>query len=402
MLLVSTVLRNSPPSSASGYLYTVDLENQKVVQRSSIVEPAYKTLENNPRGGMRGSKGISVRPDQIAIANSSMVFRYTPQWEFLGVITHPSCAFIHDILYQDDTIWVASASSDLAFQFDLDGRMLRSFYMREPSPALEALQWAPRLLIDQGQIQRGEIDFRNPATHEHFYFDNAHVNSIAVLGDGNVLVSLGFVVGMKFVALRQFKMALMRRGAWPYILSINRRLGKILGIRSKNTDNTLVARPAKAQSAVVRITTDGTRNLSLMLPNMTTPSHSLLVLPDKTVAYLNTSESAIIRFEPYSGEIISSTPVPQGFLRGVALVPNQTLAVGSGGQLLGFDLAGKSVLSTLKISADPNETIYDVKVLPAHFALPPESFGDHLMRATGWKSPEEIVANRARVARIDQ
>jgi hypothetical protein len=56
-LLVSTVRRHTPSDEPSGYIYAVDLEKSQVVQRSSIIEPAYREVDDNPRGGMRGSKG---------------------------------------------------------------------------------------------------------------------------------------------------------------------------------------------------------------------------------------------------------------------------------------------------------------------------------------------------------
>ena len=95
--LISTVRRHTPPEEPSGYIYLVDYAARQVVQRCSIIEPAFREEDDNPRGGMRGGKGISVRPDQIALANFSRIVRYDPQWNILGEISHPSCAGIHDI-----------------------------------------------------------------------------------------------------------------------------------------------------------------------------------------------------------------------------------------------------------------------------------------------------------------
>lgn len=397
-LLVSTVRRNSPTTVASGYVYVIELEPSRVIQRSSIVEPAYKQNETNPRGGMRGAKGIAVRQDEVILANSSSLFRFNPQWDCLGVITHPSCAFIHDIQFQGDSVWVAAASSDLLIQFSLTGQILRFEYMREPSLALEQLKWNPPLLIDERGILEGTIDFRDPASHEHIVYDNAHVNSLGFLGNGDILVSMGLVIGMEFAALKQVKMWMMRNGIWPLVLAVNKRIGKVFGIKQKNLDNTLVAKPVKARSAVVRITPDGKRFLSLSLPNMTTPCHSLLVLPDETVIYLNTSESKILRFEPQTGEILSNTQVAEGFLRGAAQISERNIAVGSKDQLFTFDWVNKSVVDSISITDDPTESIYDVKVLPPNFHLPPLSFAEHLSEKLGINSPEDVLSIRGQHA----
>jgi hypothetical protein len=369
----------------------IDLDKLNIIQRSTIVEPAFKQNENNPRGGMRGAKGISVRAEEIALANSSAIFRYDPDWQLLGVITHASCAYIHDILYHGDSLWVAAACADYLLEFSLSGQLLKYYYLREPSEALESLYWNPPLLTNEQGIRNGVIDFRDPASHEHIIFDNAHVNSLGFLKNGDILVSMGMVISEKFAALKQVKMWLMRHGVWSLVLVVNRKLRELLRRKSKNLDDTLVAKPVKAQSAVVRITRNGKRHLSLALKNITTPSHSLLVLPDETAIYLNTSESAIIHFEPFSGTILSSTSLSKGFLRGVCSVDEDKLAVGSKDQVIIFNLLGKSVSCCLSITDDPSEAIYDVKVLPDNYKLPPLSFSEHLKRAVGITSAVELI-----------
>ena len=140
-LIVSTVRRHTPSNEPSGYIYAVDWDARQILRRCSIVEPAYREVDDNPRGGMRGSKGIAARPDQIALANYSMIFRYDPQWNLLGVITHPSCAGIHDILYDGITLWAASARTDMLVQFDLQGNLLQYHYLpraSEPQRCLRA------------------------------------------------------------------------------------------------------------------------------------------------------------------------------------------------------------------------------------------------------------------------
>jgi hypothetical protein len=390
-LLISTVRRNTPAYEASGYLYVVDADRQKVMRRCSIVEPAYKELETNPRGGMRGSKGIAVRSDQIAISNSSMIFRFNPEWVFLGVITHPSCSYIHDILFQEDTLWACSAGSDVMIQFDRAGNFLRSLYMRQPSQALMNLQWNPPLLLDEQSIKVGLIDFRNPSTHDRTVFDNAHVNSMGILPDGDILISLGFVIGQKFAAFVRLKMWLIRIRFWPVVLSINDFLRKVFRPKLKNAENTLIVKPATAKSAVIRIRPDGSRQLSLVLKDVTTPSHSLLVLPDATVIYLNTSTGEVLHFNPSSGQILFSKKVDDGFLRGVTSLSDNTLVLGSKTRLLIFDMTHREVASTITLTDDPVESVYDVKVLPPHYTMPPDSFSDHIAQQIGYRTAEEII-----------
>jgi hypothetical protein len=236
---------------------------------------------------MRGSKGMAVRNDQKALSNDSMICRYDPQWNLLGIINHPSCAGIHDILFEGDTLWVSSARTDMVMQFSISGELLRFFYIREPSPATDALQWTPPVLLKGDQIYEGVIDFRDPRTHQKEAFDRAHVNSVCVLPNGDVLISMGFIFGGDFATQLRLKKQLVKWGVWRGFVAVNRRMRSAFEKNSKTMDDNLIFKPAEAQSAVVRISADGTRSLCFVLPNVTAPSHSLHTLPDGTVIYLS-------------------------------------------------------------------------------------------------------------------
>jgi hypothetical protein len=45
----------------------------------------------------------------------------------------------------------------------------------------------------------------------------------------------------------------------------------------------------------------------------------------------------------------------------------------------------------MKLSDDQNEAVYDIKILPPHYALPPESFEEHFRQYMGY-SPQEYIA----------
>lgn len=394
-LLITTVCRNTPHTQPSGYIYLIDLENQRVLQRSVLIEPPYRALETNPRGGMRGGKGISIRPDRLAIANSAAVFHYDPAWNLLGVFSHPSCSAIHDIAFQGDTLWVTSARTDLLFQFDLTGALLNHYNLRQPSPALDRLGWKPPQLLSREQILQGKIDFRNPKTHDELTFDRAHVNSVCFLSSDQVLVSLGQIVNADLAITLRLKVLLMRLGLWPGILSANRRLSSFLKLK-KDLHSDLVVRPAKARSAVVRISPDGAHQLCLEITEVNTPSHSLLVLPDDSALYLNTHLGHVVHFDPQNGQIRSSTKVTDGFLRGLAALPDRTYVMGSKGELIIFDLNACQVINSFKFTADPKESVYDAKVLPPHYALPPASFEEHFLRSTN-QSAADFLRNSGKV-----
>lgn len=386
-LLITTIRRHTPFTEPSGYIYVVDPEQQRVLQRSYMSEPAYREADTNPRGGMRGSRGISIGPDQIAIANASVIYLYDPQWDLQGIISHPSAAAIHDIHFQGKTLWATAARNDLLLQFDLSGKLLKHFYLRQPSPATRSLKWQPRVLLSSESIQQGAIEFRDPRTHDEETYDHAHVNSICYLPNGDMLLSLGLVLNPSFSTLLRIKARLVRAGVWPKLLAANRQVRSVFRMK-KNVHSDLIVQPARARSAVVRIAPDGTHNLVLTLNGATVPSHSLLALQDETVIYLNTTAGSVVHFAPQSGQVLSDTRITDGFLRGVTPLSNDRLLMGSKNEMITFDLRGLKVVETCKITQDPNESIYDIKALPDHYDIPPESFEDHFIQSTGIRSED--------------
>lgn len=390
--LVSTVRRRCPPTEPSGYIYLLNNEKEEVIQRSTIIEPLFRELDTNPRGGMRGAKGIAVRPDQIALANFSMIFRYDPQWNLLGVITHPCCAGVHDILFQDGYLWVAAARTDLLLKFDLGGRLLHYDDMRHPSPAKRSLGWSAPVLLDDGIIRSGKMDFRHPLQVEKETYDRAHVNSVCFLNGGDRLVSLGFVFNENFAVLLRLKILLIRWGIWTALQSANRFFRQALGRRPKTTDQSLVFRPARAQSALVRVNESGQRVLAYKIRGVSAPSHSLLSMPDGTVVYLNTSEGTVLHFDPIANEILSNNRVAEGgFLRGVTLDSRNRLLIGNRNELITYDWRNGVVVKRWAISRDDNEAVYDIKTLPPHFHDPPRSFMEHFQRQTGFENTEPFL-----------
>jgi hypothetical protein len=385
--LITTIRRHTPYTEPSGYIYVVDPKRQVVLQRSYMIEPAYREVDTNPRGGMRGSRGVSIEGDHIAIANASVIHLYNPQWNLQGIISHPSAAAIHDIHFNGGTLWATAARNDLLMQFDLSGKLLKHFYLRKPSPATHALNWRPRILLTPESVRQGAIEFRDPRTHDEETYDHAHTNSLCFLPNGDMLVSLGLVLNTSFSTLLRIKARLVRAGVWPRLLAANRQIRSALRMK-KNVHSDLVLQPARARSAVLRLAPDGAHHLVLALNGATVPSHSLLALPDETVIYLNTTAGTVVHFSPETSQVLSETKITEGFLRGVTPLSGGKFLMGSRNEIITFDLNGLKVMDVFKFSEDKNESIYDIKGLPDHYAAPPESFEDHFVQSTGIKSED--------------
>jgi hypothetical protein len=378
-VLVSTSRRHTRPDEPSGHLIAYDLENQKVVIFSEIIEHPYREEDPNPRGGLRGLKGISLHDNQIALANSSTVFFYDNKWNPISYLWHPSCAGIHDIALLDDRIWITGSRNDLLMCFDLDGKLLEFYDARTFASLLNLSKWQPKPFLTTLQINNGEIDFRDPRTHDDIFCDSSHVNGIAITQKGDLLVSCGLLASPNHLRLLSIKNWLGRKGAWQEIVKFNMFMSqKIFMKRGKNRHSgDLILQPAKGYSAVLRITEDRDVQPCLLFANATAPAHSVRALHDGTAIYLQTTSGEIIHFEPESGTVISSTVVGESYLRGACELPDGSLLLGDSNKIIHFNLHERKILSVNLISDDRLEAIYDFCPLPDHFDLPPMSFVDH-------------------------
>jgi hypothetical protein len=378
-VLVSLDRRHTPVDQPSGHLMVYDLENQKVERICEIMEPPYREQNPNPRGGLRGLKGISIHNNRIALANFSTVFFYDEKWNPISYFWHPSSAGIHDIVLLDDRIWVSGSRNDLLMCFDLAGNPLEFYDSRKFAPLLNISNWQPKPFLTNAQIKNGEIDFRDPRTHDEVFCDSSHVNSIAIRQNGDLLVSCGLLKNLNHMRLLYVKNWLVRKGAWEKVLQLNKIMRqKIFGKKMKNRHSgDLVIQPARGYSAVLRITKDRNIQPCLIFDNATAPAHSVRVLNDGTAIYLKTTSGEIVHFEPETGKIFSTTAIGERFLRGARELPDGNLLLGDNNRIVHFDLQERKILSVIQISDDPVESVFDFCILPDHFSLPPESFVSH-------------------------
>lgn len=369
-LIITSAIRESEHNEPSGYIYTLDIEQRRVTGRTPIIEPLHLHKNTNPRGGMRGAKGIAVAPDRIFIANYSAIYCFSPSWGTLGVISHPACAGIHDIVLRNGRLWATSARNNLLLEFDLTGSLRQHFDLLAFARARELLGRNTKCLLTDRDILSGAVDFRDPRTHNYDTYDRMHVNSVCFLPDDSVLVLLGFLPARTYGWAMAIKTALQRAHLWKPIIGTNRLLRNLLHLqRPMHTE--MLVNALRGRSAVARI--DRNRELDVMLVlEARTPIHSLLSESDGTVIFTDTSSGEIVHFNPDDGRTLSRVKVTQGFLRGIARLSDGTVAAGDQNHLRIIDLHSQAVAERIMVSEDTRETIYDVKMLPPDFQPLPE------------------------------
>ncbi len=371
-LLITSILRHTKPEEPSGFLNTVELASGILTGRCPLPEPPHTHADPNPRGGMRGAKGITLLPDGVLVANHSEVFDFDTAWRIRRVMSHPSCSGIHDILYQSGELWITSSRNDLVFVFGLDGGLRRVVNLRAEKAVRQALGWGAPNLLDEQAIAEGRIDFRDPRTHTYETYDGAHVNSLAMLPSGDILIMMGLVWTRSMTRLFTLKKYLKRWHLWEPLVAANKAAACALGLKKQlNTDMAFHA--ATGQAAVVRVHPEGRVSVPLVLRQCNTPVHSLLAEPDGTVLFDDTSAGDIVRFHPDTGAILARTPIGEPFLRGLARVSEREVVAGGVRGIYLVELEAGQVVQRIPLFENPNESVYDIKVLPDTFHSLPEA-----------------------------
>jgi hypothetical protein len=319
---------------------------------------------------MRGARGIAIVGEEVFIANYSQVYQFDSAWRVIRTINHPSCANIHDILFRNGRLWVSSTCNDLLFEFDLDGNFYQYFNFRSYDELKRRLGWNKPCRLTHDAILSGAIDFRDPRSADYDMYDSLHVNGVCFLLDGDMLVLLGMLPSFTTRLLGTLRERLMECGWWDPLVTVNQFISELFHLKPA-PHTKMVANFSTGKAAIVRIHRDGQLSIPVILQKTAIPIHSLLAEQDGTVLFNDTNAYEIVHFDPNPYTELSRTKVPVGFLRGIVRLPNGLTAVGNQHYVQVVDLKTQTVVDSIKLSMNPNEAVYDLKILPSSFqALP--------------------------------
>jgi hypothetical protein len=318
---------------------------------------------------MRGARGVAITEDRIFIANYSIVHCFDTAWQFIGSISHPSCANIHDIFLQDKRLWVTSSRNDLIFEFDLEVNIQSHLNLRS-FDQLKAAGWNKPNLLTQADILSGQLDFHDPRQYKEWIYDRFHVNSLCFLPNGDILIMLGYLSSAATYFIRALKAHLLRTGRWQSLVAVNQLVRRIFRLKpAMHTE--MVANVSIGKSAIVRLHQNSQVSLLLSLPRVNSPTHSLLATADGAILFNFTSTGEVVCLDPEKSRILRKVRVTDGFLRGIVQLPDGLVAAGSNNNICLVDLEKPGLVDQICLSRTPGEVIYDVKVLPPQFeALP--------------------------------
>src|SRR5258705_12275770 len=129
-LLVTSIVRNAEQQQASGFVRVIDFTSKRTLMKSAMPESIHRAKDPNPRGGLRGARGVTIYKDRLVIANGERLLVSNPQWELVGEMTHPWMGGIHDIWAEEDGVWIACTNADLLVKVDWTGNVLTDWEWR--------------------------------------------------------------------------------------------------------------------------------------------------------------------------------------------------------------------------------------------------------------------------------
>jgi len=374
-LLVTSIVRQSEKDEQSGWLYGVDLDDTSVLKKYAHPESAYLPYNQNPRGGLRGSRGMATSRNGLFIANDTDIRVYTPSWDMELIMSHPSCSDIHDIRFEDNSLWVTSTCNGLVFRFSRDGRLEDSLNYREFPALLRRInqRLSRKEFLSQEGIRNGTLDFRDPRNYRIDVFDKIHLNSLCVLPDGDLMLLAGLCLPWRLAMLWHVKSWLKRWGLWESIVRMNQACIRAFNLQRQPNSQLAVSLPS-GMTAVIRMSNGAYHSVPLVLSDTTVPNHTLVPQPDGSVLMADTNTGHLLRFDAHSGTILQRIFVADGFLRGLERLSPTLVAVGCQNALYLVDLIQEQVVETIQLDEDERVAVFDVQVIPEHFDPFPETW----------------------------
>lgn len=117
ILIATSVVRGSQQGESHGGVYLVDFATDRVARP---IDWNTMDIDWQGRGWDRGLRGIAFDGEDVYIAASDELFRYTPDFELRDSYRSPYLRHCHEISRHERTLFLASTGFDSILGFDLD------------------------------------------------------------------------------------------------------------------------------------------------------------------------------------------------------------------------------------------------------------------------------------------
>jgi hypothetical protein len=359
---VTSQVRFSGQAAYSGFFRVVDLEDGRTLLTEPVPESRWRSADPNPRGGLRGAKGISVVDDRLVVGNTDSLFVIDSAWAGVAELTHPFTGSIHDVLAEDDLIWVTCTNADLLLKLAWDGTELDRWSWRADAALVASFGLGGLPTFDPG------VDYRNPLELQSGVHNAVHLNAVARVPEG-LLLSFGRVLGRAEIRRRRIRAVPGRLAA---------QLGFQKPFPTKPTALPTTQLPGSS-GAIVLLHETGDRlagaraELLLRVEDILVPNHNV-VGTESSLVYCDSNGSRLVAVDRTTGAERAAVAIPgdPAFVRGLARLADDVYLVGSQAPLAlhAVDLARGEIAASYELDGADNESVYAVCPLPPVFADP--------------------------------
>lgn len=359
---MTSAVRYSEQSDFSGFLRIVDLEAATVVATTPVPESPRRAEDPNPRGGVRGAKGIGVSDGRFVLANADTLFLFDEHWQRIGEITHPWLGSIHDVLVESDGIWVTATNADLLVRVSWDGELLDWWSWRSDPALVSALGLGQVPPFDRS------LDYRDPRVMQGGVHNIVHLNAVS-RSPGGLVLSFGRILDRQTLRRRRLK---GRAGRLAGHLGLVRR-------PPRGPSPIPTNRVAGTTSAIVFVSGEPPRTARVALRDhgLQVPNHNAL-LDGELLVYNDTNHGRLVAYDRSRGVVHRSVAIPgsPSFARGLLRLGEGLYAVGSQAPLALHivDLERGVVSASVSLGGVERESVYAVCALPDSFAEPAAGF----------------------------
>lgn len=340
-LAATTVIRHSViGQEATGQLLVIDWDRGEIDQAMPVPLPKYPSSNANPRGGIRGGRGIKFWEGHCYVANYDTVFVYDRDWIQVAEISHPLATDIHEIDIDAQGLWLSCSRYDLILQLSLNGDLLAHWHISS----------APGLMRKLG-INVPALDLN------HDYrknlpsgLDRTHLNCVQCQSDGSLIVHLG-LVHPESVLHRVLRRLLPPPGFEAH------QMGRL--------QRRLYEWAQGSASYVVRLHGPDLGQIDILarFPALR-PNHNGQALDDGRVVVASERKELVVN-EAGTGRTLCRVPLPAKWVRGLVQIGPERLLVGIAPcAVLEVDLAEGRVLRQVSISDHPHEALHGLAVVP--------------------------------------
>lgn len=356
-VLVTSVVRHTDQQQASGIVRVIDYETKRVLMKSAVPESVHRAKDPNPRGGLRGARGVTTDGARLVIANTERLLVFDPYWKLVGDITHPLMGGVHDILAEPDGIWITCTNADLLLKLNWTGKMVADWEWRVDRSLIAGFGFRSLPKVDR------TLDYRDPESMRDAVRNVVHLNAVT-RGPNGLLLSFGRILSAG--AYRKQR-----------VMSVLGQLARPLGIKSRPhrpAQGLPVSKVEGSSFALVLRHEDGSSKMLKHAAGTNVPNHNVIQI-DNWLVYndSNAGEVVVSALDERSSDRRVQIPGQPSFPRGLVQLGRGHVLVGSQAPaaIYQVDLAAGRVVSTFLLDGEPNESVYGICLIPPSFADPP-------------------------------